>query len=248
MDFGDFNNFNAKTNSRDKLEITDTGNSRAEEKEKKEKERQIQRFGNGGRNHRGSYNDGNGFKIITKIIFWLFLLFVVFLLNLKYDWVTLEKMPLKLSQEEGVGNMLDTVKDIKEQKDIAAGVDKELPEVYKKNNIHDGVNAFKKADDEYLIYVYSGVPELDKELNRFVKTYENDVKIYKLDMNKSVVEFSFKDTKYLNNFYQKPYFVLIDRLESNSQVEEGYYFEDNLGSIIEDVNKLKQRQKLLDGK
>lgn len=249
MDFNNFNSgFNSSGSSRDRLEITDSGKSRGEEKEEKRKERMARNFGHSSSSRGRSFGsgDGRGKKVIGTIIFWCFVLFVLFSLNLKYNWIDLSATPLKLSQQEGLNSMLDSAKDLKEQKDVVAGVDKELPDIYKKNNIHDGASAFSQTEDEYLIYVYSGDENLDKEFNRFIKIYEKDVKIYRLGLNESRVEFSFNDNKYLENKY-KPHFILIDRLDADEQVEEGYYFEDNLGSVIEDVNKLKQRQKIIDG-
>lgn len=244
----DFNNFNSGGSSRDRLEITDSGKSRGEEREEKRKQKMSRNFGHSGSSRGKSFgsSDGGGKKVFGTIIFWCFVLFVMFSLNLKYNWVEFKSTPLKMSQQEGLNSMLDSAKDLKEQKDVVAGVEKDLPDIYKKNNIHDGASAFSQTDDEYLIYVYSGDETLDKEFNRFVRTYEKDVKIYRLGLDKSTVEFSFDDEKYLNNKY-KPHFILIDRLGTDEQIEEGYYFEDNLGSIIEDVNKLKQRQKILDG-
>lgn len=248
LDFNNFNNFNdfgsGSSNKRDKLEIGDSGKSRGEERSDA---RQDTVYGNrfrrgrnrGGRNTGGI---GRGFKVIANILFWLFLVLVLYLLNLNYGWVDLD-FNKKMTQEEGYATLINSTKEVHRDAGINSGVVEEMDEVYETNNIFDGSTSLQLQDSVYLVYPYT-LTESDELFNLFIESYGEDVPVYPVGIENIREDIGYNYLEYYDeNRFSEPHFIMYSHVTGEENEPIGIYFEEDLGNVVSDFNEALSNNK-----
>lgn len=238
MDFNNFDDFGSSGNRREKLEIGDSGKSRGEEKGNN---RQDAVYGNrwkrgrnrGGRNTGGM---GRGFKVIANILFWAFLLLVIYLLNLNYNFVDLD-FNKKMTQEEGYATLINSTKEVHRDAGINSGMVEELDEVYEKNNIFDGSTALQLQDSVYIVYPYT-LSESDELFNLFIESYGEDVPVYPVSIEEISQDIGYNYLEYHDEArFSQPHFIMYSHVTGEENEPIGIYFEEDLGNVISDFNE-----------
>lgn len=111
--------------------------------------------------------------------------------------------------------------------------------VYDKNNIYSDKDILKMVDKEYIVYVYTRNIEVDKKFNSWVKNNQDDIPVYKLDINS--VEYNGEIRKYIDG--DKPMLLIFNEVTREEKV---------LDSVVKDPSLLKNVklhiQKLIDDK
>lgn len=242
MDFNNFDNFgsNSSGSRREKLEIGESGRTKGEEKRLRPERGNSRGFGNRNRHRNSGGGRGQGFfKIIANILFWGFMIFVLYLLNLNYGWVDLSSNK-KLTQEEGMSTLLNATKEVHRDAGINSGVVEELDAVYENNNIFDGTTAFQMQDSVYLVYAYTLEPEKDELFNLFIESYGSDVPVYPVSIESLGADIGYNALGYEDsNRFEEPHFIMFSHVTGDENEPIGIYFEDELSGVITDFNSQK---------
>lgn len=235
--FNQFNNWDNqhKHSTREKLEITENGRSLADERDQQHKERQQNGYGRGGGGfrQRGPTRISINKKLVGNLIFWGFMIFVLFMLNARFQWFTLENPFAEggLTSEESANILLEGVYDLDRQSKENVGLVEELTGAYEVNPIYQASAVRTQLDDLYMVYIYTGIPMADEHFNTFVEAYQEDIPIYTFDMN----HIGSEDLGF-NLAGSTPHIVIYQRVQGDKAEVKDVFTYDTIEEIIPSYN------------
>ncbi|MCY8636584.1 hypothetical protein MOD96_02045 [Bacillus sp. S17B2] len=227
MDWG--NGRGNNVSDRDRLELDDRGRTRQDNTGRQQNHSGVHNYS------RGSGKSGSGKLKLALFILMVGGILYIFNMSGKLDLKSFLRT-FNSTPEENMAAMTRGIEHL-DRANKRDG-DPEDP-VYDKNNIYSDKDILKMVDKEYIVYVYTRNIEVDKKFNSWVKNNQDDIPVYKLDINS--VEYNGEIRKYIDG--DKPMLLIFNEVTREEKV---------LDSVVKDPSLLKNVklhiQKLIDDK
>lgn len=250
--YDDFNNSNQRgrvEENRDLSPLDEFGNEQVPNNQNNNNNQGNKFGGFLNRNNNNNNNNGGDNRGWTGVIIAIVIIFVLGLLMFKGgDFLTSAKRFIGTPTEN-----LNTMQNSIVELETVNKKEGDFDEVQDKNALFDESVLFYMPEKEYLVYVYTGKEDLDKTFDKFVKKYQKDIPIYKInymeiDSNievKTIIESEFKP--YLISMVDlgKSVKVVDTVIDSNTQLKNvPDYFKD----LVEEDNFTKTEVHQYDSK